>query len=235
MRDELLRKIKKNPIVIEGFPGFGLIGSIVTEFLVGHLSCEKLGNHYFEDLQASIAIHEGKLVEPVAVYYNERFNIVILHSIAAAPEIDWKAADFVLDVCEKVKARELICIEGVGSGNGSKGRTFFFTNENKKAEELKALGLQPLKEGIIMGVTSAILLKDDQAVTCIFGEAESNMPDNLAAARIVEVLDKILGLNVDPKPLKESAKQFEDKFKQILSQMQNASDEKDKKMLSYVG
>ena len=61
------------------------------------------------------------------------------------------------------------------------------------------------------------------------------MPDNKAAAKIVEALDKILGLNVDPKPLKESAKLFEEKFKQIFSHMQNANDEKDKKMLSYVG
>jgi len=235
MKEEVLKKIKKGPIVIEGFPGFGLIGSIVTEFLISHLSCEKLDNHYFDDLPASAAIHDGKLIEPIGLYYNARFNIVIVHSIAAGTGVEWKAADFVLDICNKIKAKELISIEGVGSGQESKGRTFFYCTESSRGEDLKNIGIKPLQEGIIMGVTSAILLKNKIPVTCLFGEAESDMPDNNAAASIVEVLDKMFGLDVDSKPLKQSAKLFEEKFKQILQQMSVASDEKDKKMLSYVG
>ncbi len=235
MNEEGFKKIKKNPIVIEGFPGFGLIGSIVTEFLINHLSCEKLGNHYFDELPASAAIHEGKLVEPIGIYYNSKFNIVIIHSIAAGAGIEWKAADFVLSTCKKVNASELISIEGVGSGQESKGRTFFYCTENKKKEELKSIGLKPLQEGIIMGVTSALLVKNELPVTCIFGEAESEMPDNNAAAKIVEALDKIIGLDVDTKPLKQTAKMFEQKFKDIMQQLQNAGEEKDKKALSYVG
>ena len=116
MDDAVLKKITKNPIVIEGFPGFGLIGSIVTEFLIQHLSCERLDNHYFDDLPANVAIHEGKLVDPIGIFYNKRFNLVIIHSLVAGEGVDWKAADFVLDICKKVKAKELISIEGVGSG-----------------------------------------------------------------------------------------------------------------------
>jgi uncharacterized protein len=235
MNQSVFRKIKKNPTIIEGFPGFGLIGSIVTEFLISHLSCEKLDNHYFDELPANIAIHEGKMIEPIGIFYNSRFNIVILHSIIAGTGIEWKAADFMIDLCNKVKAKELICIEGVGSAQESKGRTFYFTTDSKRDEELNSYDLKPLKEGIIMGVTSALLLKNKIPVTCLFGETESNMPDNNAAANIVQTLDKILGLDVDPKPLKDSAKQFEEKFKRILQQMQSATDEKDKKTLSYVG
>lgn len=235
MNESVLRKIKKKPVVIEGFPGFGLIGTIATEFLIQHLSCEKLDNHYFDELPANVAIHGGKIIEPIGIYYNARFNIVIIHSIAAAVGIEWKAADFVSNMCKKVKAKELICLEGVGSGQASKERRFFYASDPKRREELKNLGLESLQEGIIMGVTSAILIKNDLPVTCIFGETESGMPDNKAAARIVEVLDKILGLDVDPKPLLQSAKLFEEKFKGIMEQMSKASEEKDKKMLSYVG
>ena len=34
----------KNPIIISGFPGFGLVGSIATEFLIEHLKTEKDGD-----------------------------------------------------------------------------------------------------------------------------------------------------------------------------------------------
>jgi uncharacterized protein len=236
MNEEVLKKIKKNPIVLEGFPGFGLVGTIVTEFLIQHLSCEKLGNHYFEELPANIAIHEGKVIDPIGIFYNSRFNIVIIHSLVAGEGVDWKAADFVNKICKNVKAKELICIEGVGSGQESKGRTFFFTTEENKKEDLKKTNAVSLNEGIIMGVTSAVLVKNGEIpVTCIFAETESGMPDNTAAARIVGVLDKLIGLDIDPKPLLNNAKIFEDKLKSIMGQMQKATDEKDKKMLSYVG
>lgn len=235
MNEEVLKKIKKNPIVIEGFPGFGLIGSIVTEFLINHLSCEKLDNHFFDELPANIAIHDGKLVEPIGIYYNERFNIVIIHSLVSPQGLEWKAADFIIGICKKINAKELISIEGVASGAESKQRTFFFSTDKIRTEELKNKGIEQLNEGIILGVTSALMLKNSLTTTCIFGEAESGMPDNNAAANIISTLDKILGLDVDPKPLKETAKIFEAKFKEIMEQMNTAIEEKDKKAMSYVG
>lgn len=235
MNEDVLKKIKKNPTVIQGFPGFGLIGSIVTEFLIGHLSCEKLDNHFFDELPPNLAIHNGKIVEPIGIYYNERFNIVILHSLVSPQGLEWKISDFIFNICFKVKAKELICIEGVGSGEKVQDRTFFFTTSNDRCEELKAKGLQKLEEGIILGVTSALMLKKKIPVTCIFGEAHSEIPDNNAAANIILTLDKILGLDVDPEPLKENAKLFELKFKEIMEKMNSALDEKDKKALSYVG
>jgi len=48
-------------------------------------------------------------------------------------------------------------------------------------------------------------------------------------------LDKYLGLNIDPKPLLEQAKKFEDKLKKILDQTKHANVEKERKNLSYVG
>jgi len=43
-----LEKKPKEVIVIEGFPGFGLIGTIATEYLVQHLKCEFIGKYWFE-------------------------------------------------------------------------------------------------------------------------------------------------------------------------------------------
>ncbi len=33
----------KSPIILEGFPGYGLVGTIVTEFLIKHLNLLKKG------------------------------------------------------------------------------------------------------------------------------------------------------------------------------------------------
>jgi uncharacterized protein len=232
-----LKKRPMNPIIIEGFPGFGLVGTITTEFLIDHLKTEPIGRILLDDIQAMVAIHDNKLVEPIGLFYDEEYNIIIVHSINSVPGTEWKIADHIKQIAQELHAREIICIEGVGSQTETdQSRVFYFANNPEKEKLLKSQKIEPLQEGIIMGVTSAILLKvDNIPVTSIFAETHSNMPDSNAAAKVIEVLDKYLGLNVDPKPLMDTAQKFEDKVKNILSSGSKAARMKDEKMLSYLG
>ena len=79
-----LWKKPKNCTIIEGFPGFGLVGTIASEFLIEHLKTEQIGKILFDDMPAMVAIHENKVVEPLGIFYNQKYNIVILHAITAA-------------------------------------------------------------------------------------------------------------------------------------------------------
>ena len=38
----ILKKTPKNATIIEGFPGFGLVGTITTEFLLNNLETEEI-------------------------------------------------------------------------------------------------------------------------------------------------------------------------------------------------
>ncbi len=58
-----LTKKPKNRILIWGFPGFGIVGTIAIEFLLDHLNVERIGKIVFDEMPATIAIHEGKIVE----------------------------------------------------------------------------------------------------------------------------------------------------------------------------
>ncbi|MBI2129380.1 proteasome assembly chaperone family protein [Candidatus Woesearchaeota archaeon] len=233
-----LSKKPKNPIIIEGFPGFGLVGTIATEFLIEHLKCEQIGKYYFDDLPATIAIHDGKVVDPIGIFYNKKYNIAIIHSISAVAGMEWKAADLILNVAKQLAAKEVICLEGVGglnAGLGEENRVFFNSNNAKIKKDLESTGIKELKEGIIIGVTSALLLKSDFPLTCIFAEAHTNLPDSRASAQIIKVLDKYLSLEVDYKPLLEQAHKFEEKLKGLLEKSQKAMTDQEKKQLSYVG
>ena len=85
-----------------------------------------------------------------------------------------------------------------------------------------------------MGVTAAMLLKSAKT-TCLFAETHSDLPDSRAAAAIIKILDKHLGLNVNPEPLMRQAEEFEQKLKTIMQQTQKTVAEADKKNLSYLG
>ncbi len=240
MKLELTKK-PKNPIIIEGFPGFGLVGTIASEFLISHLKCEQIGRFYFEDLPATVAIHDTKIIDPISIYYNKKYNLVIIHSVSGANGVEWKAADTVLEVAKELNANEIVCLEGVGAAGMEEEKeeenmnSFFYSSSPACAKKLKSAGVEQLGEGIIMGVTSALMIKAKIPITCIFAETHSNLPDSKAAAKVVEVLDKYLGLEVDYKPLLKQAEKFEEKLKLLLEKGMKAKEVKEKKTMSYVG
>lgn len=232
----ILKKKPKNPIIIEGFPGFGLVGTIATEYLINHLDTEWIGKISNEESPAMVAIHDGKVVEPLGVFYNKKYNLIILHAITAIAGLEWKLSDQLNDLAKALNAKEIISIEGVGSKAGvADSRVFYYSTTESTKKKLEAAGIKPLKEGIILGVTGSMLLKSEVPLTCIFAETFSELPDSSAAAHIIEALDKYLNLKVNVKPLLKQAEQFEQKLKGILSQSREAQDMADKKKMSYVG
>lgn len=232
-----LYKKPKNPTIIEGFPGFGLVGTIASEFLIDHLKTELIGKIMFNEMPAMVAIHDNKVVEPLGIFYNKKYNIVLLHAITPSTGFEWNVAEIIGNLAKTLNAKEVISLEGVGSGDGDPGeRVFYYSNNDKSKSRFGKIGIDPLKEGIIIGVTGAVLLRVENApVSCVFAETHSKLPDSRAAAKVIEVLDKYLGLDVDYKPLLEQAQKFEDKLKNIMQKSQETQELSEKKKLSYLG
>ena len=213
-----------------------MVGTIAAEFMIEHLKAEKIGNIIYDESPALVAIHQGKVVEPYGLFYSKKYNIVIMHAMSAPQGSEWKFADIVIDVANQLKAKEIIGLEGVGSTSDKDvSKVFYYTTAAQKEKAFKKIGLEPLNEGIIMGITSALLIKSKVPVSCLFAETHSTLPDSKAAAKVIEALDAYLDLNVDFKPLLEMAAKFEEKIRNIMEQSKTASEERDKKAMSYVG
>jgi predicted ATP-grasp superfamily ATP-dependent carboligase len=60
------------------------------------------------------------------------------------------------------------------------------------------------------------------------------MPDSRAAAKVIEILDNYLDLDVDYKPLLKKASSFEEKIKDIIGKTAETMKQKEKKE-SYFG
>tara|TARA_Y100000034_G_scaffold123519_1_gene170376 strand:- start:610 stop:1317 length:708 start_codon:yes stop_codon:yes gene_type:complete len=232
----VLKKKPKNVTIIEGFPGFGLIGTIAIEFLLEHLETEKIGVVEMEDAPAMIAIHQNKVIEPVSIHYNKKYNIVLIHAINIGKNQGWKMAEVITELAQNLTAKEIISLEGVGSPNPNAGRVFFYSTKSGAVSKKLSGSVSPLMEGIIVGVTGALLAKSIKIpVLALFAEAKSNLPDSKAAAEIIKALDVYTGLKIDPKPLLKQAEQFEKKLKSIVGKSKQAEEIHDNKKLSYVG
>ena len=110
------------------------------------------------------------------------------------------------DIESKIKNLELF---GVGSTPGAR-------------KLLDDHDISPFIEGVITGVAGVLLnegKRRDFNVVSLLAEAHSNYPDARAAARIIEVLDRlVLNIHIDSKPLYKEAEAIEMQIKSIRSQ-----------------
>lgn len=232
----VLHKKPKNVTIIEGFPGFGLIGTIATEFLMEHLQTEKIGIVEMEEAPAMIAIHQNKVIEPISIHYNKKYNMVLVHAINVGKDLAWKVAEVISELAKVLSAKEIISLEGVGSPNPASGRIFYYSTVNTGSTKKLSNLASPLMEGIIVGVTGALLARHTEIpIMALFAEAQSNLPDSKAAAEIIKALDAYTGINVDPKPLLQQAEAFEKQLKELMQKGKKAEELQDEKKLSYVG
>lgn len=227
------------PTIIEGFPGFGFVSTIVTEYLVKHLDAKPIGRITSDKLSPVIAIHNSKLIYPLEIFYDDKTNILILQAVTPIEGLEWEIAGVVMELAKQVKAKEIIGLEGVHSNATSQEpKVFFHTNKIENEKNLKSRKIESLDEGIILGPTAALLIRSKELpFTAFFVEAASNLPDNKAASKIIQTLNDYLGLKIDPKPLLQKAKEFETKIKQIISQVEEAkvTKEQKEKNLGYMG
>ncbi|MBS3149608.1 proteasome assembly chaperone family protein [Candidatus Woesearchaeota archaeon] len=237
MRIELTEK-PQGVILIEGFPGYGLIGTITTEFLISHLNAKQIGRIQSDKINPVVMVHDGKVIDPIGIFYAKKNKIVILHALISVTGMEWELAEIINDLSKQLKVKEIISIEGVGSvkeevtGKEVIVNTYYYSQSKEK---WKKTGSNPLDEGVVMGVTGALLLKKGLPLSCVFAEAQSKLPvpDSRASAKVIEILDKYLGLNVDYKPLLKKADEFEGKLKTLLEGSKKALDSKKEKESNY--
>ncbi len=233
----VLKEKPKNPLIIQGFPGFGLVGTIATEFLINELGAKPIGAIHAEDIPPMVAIHDNSMVQPIGIYYDKKTNIIILHVMTNVKGIEWKMGELVLELAKELDARDVLAIEGVGTQLPSdKIEAYYYANNELAKGRFNAFKLSPLKEGIILGVTATLMLQgEERPISCIFIETHSSMPDSKAAAKAIEVIDKYLNLKIDYKPLLKQAEKFEGKIKGLMEKGAVATEEQKKKTLNYVG
>ena len=214
-----LRKKPKNSIIIEGFPGFGFVATIAVEYLMDHLKMHPIGSFWSPRLAPIAFVHGKRVMQPLEIFHNDKYNIIILEAVTGVAGMEWEVTDALLDLYKKVDAKEIICIEGIGApSEQAEPVAYFYSNQEAGKKKFESIKIDPVKDGIIFGPAGALMLKADKKINAsfIFAETHSNLPDSKAAAKIIEVLDKYLGLKIDYRPLLKKAEGFEEQLKDLM-------------------
>jgi uncharacterized protein len=213
------KKIKlKKPVVIEGFPGVGLVGSIAAKYLSQQTNAKQIGFIESPHLPPVSFIVKGEVYNPIRIYEAEKDNLIIVESEFPVPgklvnEIGERLGDW----SKEINAEKVICLEGINAPQSKSSTGVFAITSDHNVKTPKSM--KKVETGFMIGVSAALMLQCKEIKMpglCLMAETHTSFPDGLAAAALIKELNKLLNLNVNTTALENEAKVFEEKIKSLV-------------------
>ena len=203
----------RDPTIICGYQGTGLVGALVVNHLIEEMAFSEIGSSQLREVPPVIALRQGRMFKPMSVLYNKEKNLIVIFILAPTAGIEWEIADTVETVSKNLKAKETIITDGITIN--SKDPVYYLSNycNSNDCENLNKK-IKPVKNSVVGGVTSALLMKD-MKVLCFLGNlmGEANNQEFLSpvksAVNVLDVLNWYLKLRIDTSKLEKLGEQME--------------------------
>jgi uncharacterized protein len=217
----------KNPLLIEGFPGIGLVGNIASQYIVNELKMTYLGAISSKFFPPFAVLLGGIVNMPVRIYEEpEKELVVITADIAIHPLASYDIGKEIVSWAESIKAKEMVCLAGI-TMMSEQHRVFGAVSIKDMMDRIEDKA-EIFEMGTITGITGSIMneckIRRMPAI-CLLGETASDDPDPRAAIKVVETLNKIYGLGVSMARLAEQADQIEVQMHQLAQQLKASHEE----------
>ena len=218
---KIISKNVEDAIVLEGSPELGLIGNILGWLLVEELKMEEIGyidSKYFPPLAV---LYKGKAIHPFRIYATE--GIVLFLSDFIIPQnVAFDMTNGIVDWMERNNSKEIITFNSIVVREKSQGAAGA-ANSDEALERLGKLDLPILPFGNISGLSGTLLTRSMMKGipgSCLFAEITSPYPDPRAAADVTNILNKMLGTNINAEPLIKEAEEIESRLKELAQTVQ---------------
>lgn len=214
-----IKKVKLNsPIVFAGFVGAGLAGPIAVGYMIEKLKMKEIGYMRSKYLPPAIVFTQGRLRHPFRFYSNKSGTIcAIICEITLLLEGLYTIASAILEWSEKNGSEEIIILDGVPSKEKHDQKAFCAAEEDL-CRIMADSGIDMIPQGFVTGIPGAILneslLRKIRGVTLLV-KANPQKPDPLAAATLIEAVNRVYQTNIDTKDLREQEQQIGLDFKAL--------------------
>jgi len=235
---ETLKIQPKNPILIEGLPGMGMVGKIATRYLIKQLGAQRFAELYSPHFPYYVLVNKKGSVRLLrAEFYfwknpagQNDLLFLIGDSQAQTIEGQYEVTSTILDFAQKLGAKTVITIGGYRKEPEENPQVMAVsTNPEllKKALEAKAIASpsgNPIvgTAGLLLGLGKFRRID----ALCLLGETRGYLSDPKAAKSVLEVLRKILGFEVDWSGLNTQI----EKSKELIAKIQEIEERRE----SYV-
>ena len=235
-----------SPILIAGFPGAGLVGSISTSYIINRLHMNQIACVESEFIVPGVIYAEGKLRHPFRLYSNERGDVCVL--VCEAP-VMIQGMHSVLDTVSKWilrnNVREVLVLDGIAVEGLPSSRTPIilssdgreadaanlihdYNSDVTKKEEVNvvdnASSIYPTTAfvgGMAGGILSACLSNSIPSKAILIYAARG-IPDPEGAAILIESLAKITdntSLKIDTTELRKQGAALKTRMEKIIQSL----------------
>jgi len=221
-----------DPVLIEGFPGVGLVGKIAVDHVIDAFDMTHYANVHCEGLPrvATYAGGDSTLRTPVRLYADADRDLVALQSdVPVNPNAAVEFAGCLAGWIEEGNVTP-VYLSGLGREKTDAPPTLFGV-ATPGAESLLAEtdAAEPPSTGLVSGPTGAMLADALERGTTAVGlvvESDPRFPDPEASrALIAKGIDPIAGTTTPVDGLVDHANEIRDAKEQLAQQMQEATEE----------
>jgi predicted ATP-grasp superfamily ATP-dependent carboligase len=216
-------------VIVSSFPSAGLATTVAGHYIIRALKLPRVARFDSPDL-SPIAVVQGGVVHPTIRVYGQKNFSLVLSEFPPTPSQATAIARTILDTAERRGSRLIVCLEGVvphpagddeepgPDADDGTGEQVWAAYSRKDPELLSSFAptrARPLEEGIIGGVSGALLVQGigrspRVGVLLVSARAAEGLPDHRAGALLIEALDRLLPeIKIDTGPLRQQAEQIE--------------------------
>ncbi|MDZ7702763.1 MAG: proteasome assembly chaperone family protein [Halobacteriales archaeon] len=210
------------PVLIEGLPGVGHVGKLAAEHLVEELDGELVRRVVSEHFPPQITVDDDGLgqlaaAEFYAVGAGDRDALVLVGDHQAQDlRGHYRLSEAFLDVAESFGVAEVVALGGVPTGElVEEPAVIGAVSDAGMRDRLEAAGVEfrpGEPPGGIVGTTGLLLGLGGRRgleAACLLGETSGYLVDPTSAQAVLEVLQRVLGFEVDFATLEARAEELE--------------------------
>ncbi len=231
---KILKSINPDELTLVcGLPGMAHVGKIPVDYLIKQLNAELIGEIYSKHFPPYVIINKDGSVELLRneLHYLKDDSggfIVFLSGNAQAfsPEGQYEIVECVLDWVKEKNVKRVISIAALVTDKPFDVPSIYCTTTSPVLlEEVKALGVQPLDQGIIGGENGLIIglakRKNIESI-CLLTETHGYQTptgeyymDPRTAPATLKILTQLLNLKVDMEPMAKRMTEMDEALAEV--------------------
>ena len=206
-----------SPIVFAGFVGAGLVGPLSVGYMIDKLGMQEIGYLRSKHLPPSTVFMQGRLRHPFRLYSNKEGTVcAVICEITLRVDGLYDIVSTILDWAEKNGSHEIVILDGVASKTHD-GKAFCAAEEDL-CRVMESNDIDMIPQGFITGVAGGLLneclMRPIQGITLLV-KANDKGADPLAAATLLDAVNRAYGLNINTSDLRKKKKRIGADFKEL--------------------
>lgn len=224
--------LRKPSYMVLGLPDSGLVGLIAASHLVETLKLKEVGGIDFPKLLPPVAvIYQGEPRTPIRFFASNNL-LVVRAETPIPPATIISLGQLLVDYAMKRGVDYIVSIVGVATPNRmevEKPNVYWLASDEKArrlAEKLE--GAKLFENGYIVGPYALILkyaMRHRVSNVVMLADAYIEFPDPEAAAEVLKVLSKAIGVEVDVEKLLDEAEIIRLRMRELMKQTRQALQE----------